>query len=165
MTNLVTISEVISLLGGRGLHESQLNDIDIRAAQRKYCLQALGADLYADVVAAPSSYTTLLTDYLKPIISYGVLKETLPRLAVEVSDRGVFQVLAAQSQPANSPEMWQEVRNSLDSTINELIDECKSYCKAQKEAGNPLFADYVDDSQTYSNTVVYKGESKRILKF
>ncbi len=65
-------AEIKSLAFGNNFDIAAIKDNVIMLVEYEQVLTLLGADLYDAIVANPSSYTTLLTNFLKPYIAWNV---------------------------------------------------------------------------------------------
>ena len=65
-------AEIKSLAFGNNFDVAAIKDNVIMLVEYEQVLTLLGADLYDDIVATPLSYTTLLSNFLKPYIAWNV---------------------------------------------------------------------------------------------
>ena len=82
----MTPSEVIGLALTRSIRPEHIKESDIALARARY------VDAYlSGTINENSAY---YTNYVKPVIAYGVIVDIWPAISVEVTDRGVQQMLA-----------------------------------------------------------------------
>ena len=102
MAALLTLSEIEKLAFSRQV-EISLTDKDIEAIQLDKLKPILGEDFYNEVVASPSTFSTLLT-YIKPFISYCVKLQVLPVVFIQLSTTGANKVQGNNRNAANTEE-------------------------------------------------------------
>jgi hypothetical protein len=107
----MTAAEVISLALTRTIREGQIKASDISLARAKYVNTYLTGTI--------DETSTFYANYVKPVIAYGVIVDIWDRISVEVTDRGVQQMLAqgaTRSQDASDRGLY---NHSVK--LNELI--------------------------------------------
>ena len=112
-------------------YTNMIKDSYINIAELKHIKPVLGATLYDAIVAAPSSYTTLISGYLKETIAYYVVYESLPYINLQITDKGL---MLNDSETANQAQDKQrgELRNSLLSMGDSLRDNMMEYINDNK---------------------------------
>ena len=83
--SLITQSEVITLAYVTEIDPSMIKAEVIRSAELKYIKPVLTSALYDDVVADSGSYTTLLSNYIKPCLAFFVKYAMLNQQLLETS--------------------------------------------------------------------------------
>jgi len=73
----------------------------IQVVEWEQVLPLLGTSLYDDVVASPSSYTTLLSDYLKPFIDNGVKAYVSKPNHIKTGNKGAQTAQGSNEQIAS----------------------------------------------------------------
>jgi hypothetical protein len=98
MAALITKNEFIQAAFTRQISESRIPTDYLEVVQHKYLKPILGADFYDALVAAPSSYTALLS-YVKPVLYYYLKYMILPELRNEISDLGTNTIQVSGATP------------------------------------------------------------------
>jgi hypothetical protein len=107
----MTAAEVISLALTRTIREGQIKASDINLARAKY--------VNAYLTGTIDEQSAFYTNYVKPVIAYGVIVDIWDRISVEFTDRGVQQMVAqgaTRSQDASDRGLY---NHSVK--LNELI--------------------------------------------
>jgi hypothetical protein len=81
----MTPSEIIELALVRTMRPEHIKQADIDAAKARY--------VEAYISGNYQGATTYYNNYVKPVIAYGVIVDIWPAISVEVSDRGVQQLV------------------------------------------------------------------------
>jgi hypothetical protein len=100
----------------------------IRSAELKHVKPILGADFYKLVDTTPSSYATLINSYLKELIAFYTLYESLPFLNVQVTDKGIMindSETANQGSSAQRAELRMAVLSMAEALKNDTIEYMK----------------------------------------
>jgi hypothetical protein len=112
----ITKSEIVELAFTRNVSTEHILDADISTAKKMY------VDAYIDdVTEASAIYDT----YVKPVIAFGVAVNIFNRIAAEITDRGVVQMVTdgATTLDADSKQkMLGEFTKTLDSLIFGMIE-------------------------------------------
>ena len=143
---MIQPSEVIEIALSRNISEELIRDRDIEAAQIDYLKKYVGADLYDLVVAnADSDYDDFITDYVKPVLAYGVIYNIFDRISAEVSDRGVVQML---SEGATVMDAEGKIRAKQEylSTLVVYLEKMTDYLGDSEDT---LFDEYEDQEYEY----------------
>lgn len=107
----MTPAEVISLALTRTIRDGQIKDSDISLARDKYVSVYLSG-----VIDEQSAF---YINYVKPVIAYGVIVDIWNRISVEVTDRGVHQMLAQGA--THLQDASDRALRSYSMKLNELI--------------------------------------------
>jgi len=152
---LMTAAEIIAMVSARNIDEGNIMATEITIAEVDYVAKALGADLYAAVVANSGAvYDTFIEDYVHPCIAYGTLSNIWNRLGTEVTDRGVNRFTGENIQPANEVDKSSalfEIRQRLSTCLGLMIDYAA--------ANYPTL--YVDQEYKYKEVNYYSPQTKR----
>jgi len=118
-------------------------DADITVAVKKFV---------APYIVDTSDSSAIYDDYVKPVISIGVAVLIFDRIAAEISDRGIVQMVntGASTPSDESKKMTKDSYNELLRVLIELMVE------AAEEEGMEL----VDDDIEY-NRVSFTGTTKQ----
>ena len=112
----ITKAEIVTLAFTRNVSTDHITDADVSVATAMY------VDAYVDDVTSSS---TIYDDYVKPVIAYGVAVNIFDRIASEITDRGVVQmvtdgatVIGADAKAA----MKKEYTMTLNQLIKKMVD-------------------------------------------
>lgn len=112
----MTAAEVVSLAFTRNMSELHFKTADITQAQ----------DMYVDeYVAEYDESSTFFTTYCKPVIAYGCAINCFERIASEITDRGVVDMIsngASRIDPINKAALKSELRRTLTRHIKLMMD-------------------------------------------
>ena len=108
----ITKSEVISLALTRNLSTEHILDSDIDVAKKMY------VDAYIDDVTYETTY---YDDYVKPVIAFGVIVNIFNRIATEITDRGIVQMVNEGAQGL-SDQSKVKTLNEYQLQLNHLIE-------------------------------------------
>lgn len=139
----ITKSEIIAAAFTRNVSEEHILDVDITVAVKKFV---------APYIVDTSDSSAIYDDYVKPVISIGVAVLIVDRIAAEISDRGIVQMVntGASTPSDESKKMTKDSYNELLRVLIELMVE------AAEEEGMEL----VDDDIEY-NRVSFTGTTKQ----
>ena len=139
----ITKSEIIAAAFTRNVSEEHILDADITVAVKKFV---------APYIVDTSDSSAIYDDYVKPVISIGVAVLIFDRIAAEISDRGIVQMVntGASTPSDESKKMTKDSYNELLRVLIELMVE------AAEEEGMEL----VDDDIEY-NRVSFTGTTKQ----
>jgi hypothetical protein len=130
----MTASEVVSLAFTRNVSELHFKASDILLAQAQY------VDAY---ISGFTEVSTFFTTYCKPVIAYGTVVLCFERVASEITDRGVVDMVtngATRIDPTNKLALKNEYATVLNSLIELMVT------KAESESGVTI----IDDTLAYS---------------
>jgi len=139
----ITKSEIIAAAFTRNVSEEHILDVDISVAIKKYV---------APYIEDTSDSSAIYEDYVKPVISFGVAVLIFDRIAAEISDRGIVQMVnTGASIPSDeSKKMTKEGYNEQLRVLIELM----------VEAAEDEEMELVDDDIEY-NRVSFIGTTKQ----
>jgi len=146
---LIEASEIITIVSTRNLDEGHILPAEIAIAENDYIKKAIGDDLYTAVVGDLVTYADFITDYIKPVLAYGVLSNIWNRLGVEITDRGINGFTGegiTTPQVQDKANTLFEIRQRLSSLQRSMID----YAEEQYP---DLFDDdieYITDEVSYN---------------
>ena len=115
-----TAAEVVSLAFTRNVSELHFKTSDITLAQYKY------VDGY---IEGYSETSTFFTTYCKPVIAYGCAVDCWERIASEVTDRGIVDMVtqgATRIDPNNKAALKSEYSKTLSKLIEIMVIEAES---------------------------------------
>ena len=128
--------------------ESLINN-KILLVQRKYLRDLLGEDFYEEIYTQNDSHpstltadnTTLLNDYIKPMLAHYVVYECFPQIKSNITSSGIVTLDHEFSSPA-SREDYAALRNQILAHADDLRAELIYYIKNQQEADSSKFPLY-----------------------
>ena len=97
-------TEIKALAFSNNFDIEAVKDNLIQVVEWEQVLPLLGTSLYDDVVANPASYTTLLSDYLKPFIAYGVKAYVSKPNHIKTGNKGAQTAQGSNEVIANVEE-------------------------------------------------------------
>lgn len=112
----ITKSDIINLAFTRNISTEHITDADVAVAVSMY------VDAYVDDVTDASS---IYDDYVKPVIAYGVAVNIFDRVASEITDRGVVQMVtdgATVISDTSKAAMKREYVMTLNQLIKKMVD-------------------------------------------
>jgi hypothetical protein len=104
MAALLTDSEVLTLAFARDIDISRIPSGLTEAIQLKHLKPILQSDFYDALIAAPTSYTSLIAK-IKPYLAHMVKYYIIPDMYVESTNSGVNRMQGSNRQNANSSEL------------------------------------------------------------
>lgn len=136
------------VIANEDFDESLINN-KILLVQRKYLRDLLGEDFYIEIYtqndASPSALTadntTLLDDYIKPMLAHYVVYECFPQIKSNITSSGIATLDHEFSSPA-SREDYGALRNQILAHADDLRAELIYYIKKQQEADSSKFPLY-----------------------
>tara|TARA_Y100000385_G_C12999821_1_gene596644 strand:+ start:716 stop:1156 length:441 start_codon:yes stop_codon:yes gene_type:complete len=108
-------TEIKALAFSNNFDIEAVKDNLIQVVEWEQVLPLLGTSLYDDVVANPSSYTTLLSDYLKPFIAYGVKAYVSKPNHIKTGNKGAQTAQGSNEQIASIQMAKREASKMVDS--------------------------------------------------
>ena len=126
--------------------DESLINTKILLVQRKYLRDLLGEDFYIEIYtqndATPSTLTsdntTLLDDYIKPMLAHYVVYECFPQIRNNITSSGIVTLDHEFTSPANKGD-YAALRNQILAHADDLRAELIHFIKKQQE----------DDSSKY----------------
>lgn len=146
---LMTQSEVAAAAFNRTIATTNIKDSDIEAAQWEYIRPILTENLYNEVVSNTSTYSTLITSYIKPCLAYYVKSLVLNDMFIDVSDRGINLLGGTDAQPV-SGNLRSDLKEDTIKKAKILADKLLDYVQQRYFTGDTLYLKYKDYSNTYS---------------
>ena len=146
---LIEADEIITIVSTRNIDTGHILPAEIAIAENDYIKKAIGDDLYTAVVGDLVTYADFITDYIKPVLAYGVLSNIWNRLGVEITDRGINGFTGegiTTPQVQDKANTLFEIRQRLSSLQRSMID----YAEEQYP---DLFDDdieYITDEVSYN---------------
>ena len=115
-------SEIKALAFSNTFDINAVKDNLIQLVEWEQVLSLFGADFYDDVVANPASYTTLLSDYLKPYIAYNVKAYLSKPNHIKTGNKGAQTAQGSNEQIANVEFAKREAMNMATKYKRQMID-------------------------------------------
>ena len=147
-TKIITVAEVEDNALKTATFDDALLEDFILPAQRHYLRPFLGNDFYTDIlaqVAGDSSYTsdnsTLVEDWIKPMLSYYIVYDAFPSIRINITSKGVMinqsetSVSASNSEAAN-------LRQHYLSMAERWQKDVKQYIYDQQDLDSSKYSDF-----------------------
>lgn len=115
-------AEIKALAFSNTFDINAVKDNLIQLVEWEQVLSLFGADFYDDVVANPGSYTTLLSDYLKPYIAYNVKAYLSKPNHIKTGNKGAQTAQGSNEQIANVEFAKREAMNMATKYKRQMID-------------------------------------------
>lgn len=115
-------AEIKALAFSNTFDINAVKDNLIQLVEWEQVLSLFGADFYDDVVANPASYTTLLSDYLKPYIAYNVKAYLSKPNHIKTGNKGAQTAQGSNEQIANVEFAKREAMNMATKYKRQMID-------------------------------------------
>lgn len=148
-------------LGITGTSLGDVNDINTSTDELRI---AYNSDSSNVGTIPTSAYDTFTAKYIKPVLAWGVFTHILDRIQVEVSDRGMFQLTAQNSQVIGRNEI-EAFKASIRENLNAYLEEMRQYVIAQAQAGVVIYSNYytVDlEEEPKGNKFMVQSNEKKI---
>ena len=128
MKNLITNEQVISLAFGDGeyLSPEVVLDSDIAAAEDRYILPVVGAELYEALLKG--SYKDLLDNFVAPALAMAVRTMIQPALNVRTGQAGL-QISSSLRADSSTKTAMQTLQKSLRLRRQTLLKRLSNYLK------------------------------------
>ena len=115
-------AEIKALAFSNTFDINAVKDNLIQLVEWEQVLSLFGADFYDDVVANPASYSTLLSDYLKPYIAYNVKAYLSKPNHIKTGNKGAQTAQGSNEQIANVEFAKREAMNMATKYKRQMID-------------------------------------------
>ena len=138
----ITKAEIVELAFTRNIDEGHILNSDIAVAVKNY------VDAYVDGLDDTSE---IYDDYVKPVIAFGVAVNIYNRIASEITDRGVVQMVSEGATTLDADSKLKTL-NEFKATLNDLIE-------LMTVAASAAGFDLVYDSEEF-DLVGYTGPNK-----
>ena len=155
-TEYMTATEVIAKAIPNADFDVALLDKRILKAQRKYVRALLSEDYYLEIqeeiatATLTADNTTLLNDYIKPMLAYYVIYEALPSIRNNVTSSGVMentQEFATQSDRFD----YASLRNQVLADAEDWRAELLYFIKEAKQADSSKYPEFGNtDTNTFN---------------
>ena len=146
----ITKTEIVSLAFTRNVSESHITDADVAVAVAMY------VDAY---VSGVTDLSTIYAAYVKPVIAYGVAFNVFDRIASEITDRGVVQMVT-EGATVISDQAKLAMKREYSETLNRLI---KMMVDAADTAGMTIIDRAMLDDDNGFDMVGFTGATKQGL--
>ena len=147
----ITKSDIVDLAFTRNVSTEHFTDADV----------AVATDMYVNAyVEDVTSASTIYDDYVKPVIAYGVAVNVFDRIASEITDRGVVQMVTDGATVIGA-DAKSAMKKEYTTTLNQLI---KKMVEAADDADMELTeATLVSTDPVYNNwyEVGFTGNEKQ----
>lgn len=137
---LVSREEVVAEVFNRNLDPNLLKDTMITMAQFRFVEYFLGP-FSVKITENPEQYSDFIQDFIKPVVSWGVLLNSFEQLTTQLTEKGAYQfvgdgvtIVGEQSRYNNKIE----IKRNVYGLIKKMLDEASLL----KSAGDERFSDF-----------------------
>jgi len=143
----ITKTEIVSLAFTRNVSEDHITNSDIVVA----------VDMYVDAyVSDVTDLSTIYSAYVKPVIAYGVAFNIFDRIASEITDRGVVQMVS-EGATVISDQAKLAMKKEYSATLNILI---KKMIEAADDEGMDIVDRTMLDDDNGFDMIGFTGATK-----
>lgn len=147
-TNVITVAEVQTNALKTATFDDALLEDFILPAQRHYLKPLLSVDFYDEILTqvADSTLTsdnsTLLNDWIKPMLSYYIVYDAFPSIRVNITSKGVMinqsetSVAASNSEASSLRQNYLSLAERWKKDLTEFVEETQE----DDSSKYPLFA-------------------------
>jgi hypothetical protein len=146
-TEILTVAEVESNALKTATFDDALLEDFILAAQRQYLRPFLGKDFYNEILtqvagaSLTSDNSTLLNNYLKPMMSYYVVYDSFPSIAMNITSKGIMVNQSETAVSASGSDRAMMRQNYL-SMAERWKKDADQFIKDEQEDDSSKFPDY-----------------------
>lgn len=115
-------AEIKSLVFSNTFDMNAVKDNVIQIVEWEQVLTLFGTDMYDDIVANPTSYTTLLSDYLKPYIAYNVKAYISKPNHIKTGNKGAQTAQGSNEQIASVEQAKRQAMDMATKYKRQMID-------------------------------------------
>lgn len=146
---LITQEEVRDYVFTRNVSPQLISAGDIADAEEYWFRYWVGDAFYDAVIGAPTDYTDFLNEGVKPCISTGLLYTNFDRIITQITDKGYIQMLTEGGAQLVGDDLRGDTKRAIYYKLMRLIGRMQDYAEAQKESGDPLYADFEKMGNTH----------------
>ena len=151
MSNFITLSEVFAITINRNIDVNILKSTQVIVAEEMYIYNVINNDFLDKVLSdTGNTYTTLINDYIKPIIAWGTIYNNFNYLITNITDKGIVYMIVEGTASLYGTKTIEETKREIHNTITILTDKLIKFSNKEKKLGKieyELF-DIVDDFST-----------------
>jgi len=146
-TEILTVAEVEANALKTATFDDALLEDFILAAQRQYLRPFLGKTFYNQILTQVAASTltsdnsTLLNDYLKPMMSYYVVYDSFPSIAMNITSKGIMVNQSETALSASGSDRAMMRQNYL-SMAERWKKDADQFIKDEVEDDSTKFTDY-----------------------
>jgi len=163
---MITEAEVYNIAFNRNIESGLIKQSQIQIAKRNWIDSFIGSDFVKDIEADTNTYETLITQYIKPVIAWGVLYNNLNYFLFSVTDKGLIQLLVEGTASILDNQTKMEIKREIKNTIFGLLKELETYCFEEKQGspGADLYKNFTG-LELETSQAFFKGKSRKGLKY
>lgn len=154
--SIVSISQVISTAFNRSVDTKQIKQADVDIAEFDFLRPILTENFYEEVLSAPASYSSLITNYIIPAVAYYVKYVVFNDFFIEVSDRGVNHLTSDNATPVSNQARTDAKADAMYKA-NVLGEKLRDYLEKRKLAQDALYLKYRDFTNVVSEPKMIGG--------
>jgi len=155
----LTEAEIFDITCNRRLAPGLLKDSQINAAYQNWIVSWFDEDFLELVEGDPSTYQTLVDDYIKPVWAWGSIYNNFEYISTSITDKGIIQQLMEGTAIMIGRDSRMDIKLEIKSTIYFLLRRLNRYAIAQKNGGSNDFEKWKGLLLT-PEIVTFKGRTK-----
>lgn len=146
-TEIITIAEVESNALKTATFDDALIEDFILPAQRHYLKPFLGSDYYDEILtqventSLTSDNSTLLNDWIKPMLAYYIVYDAFPSIRANVTSRGIM-INESETSVAASSSDFAMLRQNYLSMAERWKKDCEDYINDVKDSDSSKYPDF-----------------------
>lgn len=139
----LTEREVYSYAFNRNLSDNLIKQHQIDASFISWIADYLPEQFISDIYSSEGDdYDEFVEDYIKPIWSFGVLHDNFDYISLNITDKGVIQLLVEGTANLIGRDSRMDIKFEVRNTIYQLLKLLDRYATYQKKEENELFNNY-----------------------
>ena len=133
---MLTEREVYQFAFNRNMSDNLILQTQIEAAYKSWIVDYFGNNFAAKIKANESNaLDELIESYVKPIWSFGVLHDNFYHITMNITDKGVIQMLIEGTANVMSDTRLATAKREIKSTIFRMLENMDLYCKSNEIEG------------------------------
>jgi hypothetical protein len=130
--------ELYEFVFNRSISENLIKETQIIAAKTQWIDAYLPAQFLLDV----AENNDFINTYIKPIWAWGVLYSNFNYISVNITDKGVIQMLVEGTATVLGTDKLLNAKNEILQTVLTLLKRLDNYCQNQHDLGIEGFENY-----------------------
>ena len=140
---LITNREVFEIAFNRSVSDGIIKPSQIIAAEHTWFDNIFDDDFVNDVrTNTENKYDDFIEKYIKPIVAWGVLYNNFDYISLNITDKGIIQMMIEGTANLVGRESRTDARNEIKNTIYILIERAGKYGEKMKKAGEEEFKNF-----------------------
>lgn len=139
----LTETEVFSIAFNRNVSNNLLKQSQIDSSYINWVYDWIDGDFLSLVKEnEDGNYDEFIHNYIKPIWAWGVLYNNYNYIMLNITDKGVIQLLVEGTANIIGRDSRMDARFEIKENIYRLLRRLDIYCQEQKNLNNSLFSSY-----------------------